>query len=84
MQVVPLHEPVKVRVDFGGGEARPLRFRRGIEEHHVVRVNARWHERTDRRTLRYFSITADTGDVYLLCFHAEDMIWYVESVSLDS
>jgi len=75
-----LDEPIKVRADFQGGEVTPLRFRRGPQALRIVRVNTRWIDRQGRRARHYFSITADSGDVYQLCFDAGDLTWRAECV----
>lgn len=75
-----LAEPIKVRADFQGGEATPLVFKRGGRAIRVVRTHTRWVDREGRRALHYFSVTAETGDVYQLCFDAGDLPWRAECV----
>jgi hypothetical protein len=80
MQWETLGEPITVRADFRGGEITPLIFRRGQQRIRVVRVNTRWMDREGRRALHYFSVTAESGDVYQLCFDAGDLLWKAECV----
>ncbi len=75
-----LDEPIKVRADFSGGEIQPLRFRRGQLALKVVAINSRWMDREGKRCLHHFSITADSGDVYQLCFDAGDLTWRAEAI----
>ncbi|MCK4305815.1 MAG: hypothetical protein KAY24_16375 [Candidatus Eisenbacteria sp.] len=75
-----LDEPIKVRADFRGGEITPLLFKRGRSRVRVMRVNSRWLDREGRRQLCYFSVTADSGDIYQLRFDTGDLTWRVESV----
>jgi len=78
-----LDEPVKVRADFQGGVVTPVLFRRGEARLSVRAVNTRWQEARGQRRLCYFSVTADSGDVYQLCFDPATLAWRVESVLLD-
>ncbi|MBP7669432.1 MAG: hypothetical protein KA123_02510 [Candidatus Eisenbacteria bacterium] len=80
MQWETLDEPIVVRADFRGGEITPLIFRRGQQRIRVSRVNTRWTDREGRRALHYFSVTAESGDVYQLCFDAGDLLWKAECV----
>ncbi|MFH1143872.1 MAG: hypothetical protein V1774_04940 [Candidatus Eisenbacteria bacterium] len=75
-----LNEAIPVRADFRGGEITPLAFKRGQQRIRVARVNTRWMDREGRRALHFFSITAESGDVYQLCFDAGDLIWKAECV----
>ncbi len=75
-----LDEPVKVRADFSGGEIVPLLFKRGGRPLRVTQVNSRWMDREGRRCLCYFSVTAESGDVYQLRFDTGDLTWRAESV----
>ncbi len=84
-----LDEPVKVRADFQGGSITPVLFRRGDARLAVRTVNSRWQEArsTDggnRARLCYFSVTADSGDVYQLCFDSGDLTWRLEFVMFDA
>ncbi len=80
MQWETLDEPIKVRADFQGGEVTPLLFRRGANQVRVVRVNTRWMDREGRRALHYFSVTAESGDIYQLCLDAGDLTWRAQCV----
>jgi hypothetical protein len=75
-----LDEPIKVRADFQGGEVSPLAFRRGADRVRIVRVNTRWVDRDGRRARYYFSVSAESGDVYQLCFDLGDLTWRAECV----
>jgi hypothetical protein len=78
-----IDEAVKVRADFQGGTVTPLLFRRGSRICRVTAVNTRWQDTRGHRKLIYFSVTADSGDVYQLCFDAEDFIWKLEYVMFE-
>ena len=83
MRSEPLDEAVSVRADFHGGSVTPVAFRRRGREHRVARVNARWVDRAARHPSFYFSITVESGDVYQLQLQGADMVWRVDSVSLE-
>jgi hypothetical protein len=78
-----IEEAVAVRADFRGGVVTPLAFRRGPREHRVVRVNARWVDRAERHPRFYFSVAVDSGDVYQLQLYAADLVWRLDSVTLE-
>jgi hypothetical protein len=83
MRVERIDESVKVRADFQGGGITPLLFRRGSQDYRVSTVNAQWEDREGMQKLLYFSVTATTGDLFQLKFHAGDMLWTLETVTLD-
>ena len=76
-----LHEPVKVRADFAGGEATPLAFRHNSRAHKVERVNARWTSGPAGARMHYFSVEAG-GATYELSLRTQDMMWFLEAVTL--
>ena len=78
-----IHEAVAVEADFRGGVVTPLAFRRGAREHRLTRVNARWVDRSGRHPRFYFSVTDRSGDVYQLQLQAADLVWWLDSVSLE-
>ncbi len=82
MQVVEIHEAVKVRADFQGGRITPLYLKRGGRTHRLTRVNARWVDRDGRQPRHYFSVTDTAGDVYQLVLRGEDMVWMLENVTV--
>jgi hypothetical protein len=83
MRWEPIDEAVKVRADFQGGIVTPLVFRRGSEVRKVRNVNTRWQDARGRHRLCYFSVTADSGDVYQLCFDTGDLTWRLEYVMFE-
>jgi hypothetical protein len=83
MRWEPIDETVKVRADFQGGLITPLVFRRGSEVRKVRNVNTRWQDARGRHRLCYFSVTADSGDVYQLCFDTGDLTWRLEYVMFE-
>ncbi len=83
MRQEAIDEAVAVRADFKGGTVTPVAFRRGAREHRVVHVNARWTDRAGRHPRFYFSVTADSGDVYQLNLHGGDLVWWLDSVTLE-
>ena len=83
MRNEPIDEAVVVRADFRGGVVSPLAFRLRGREHRVARVNTRWVDRAGRHPRFYFSVTAESGDVYQLQLHAGDLLWRVDSVVLE-
>ncbi len=78
-----IDEAITVRADFRGGVATPLAFRRGANEHRVVRVNARWVDRSGRQPRFHFSVTVASGDVYELHLYAADLVWRLDSVTME-
>lgn len=78
-----IDEAVKVRADFQGGLITPLAFRRGVEVRKIRDVNTRWQDARGRHRLCYFSVTADSGDVYQLCFDTGDLTWRLEYVMFE-
>ena len=78
-----IDEAVAVRADFHGGTVKPVAFRRRGREHRVVRVNAHWVDRSGRHPRFYFSVTAEDGDIYQLQLHAGDLVWWLDSVTLE-
>ncbi len=83
MRQETIDEAVAVRADFRGGVVTPLAFKRGAREHRVSRVNARWIDRAGRHPHFYFSVTSDSGDVYQLRLHGGDLVWWLDSVTLE-
>ena len=83
MRQEPIDEPVAVRADFRGGAVTPIAFRLRGREHRVVRVNARWVDRVPRHPHFYFSVTVESGDVYQLQLQAADLVWWLDSVTLE-
>jgi hypothetical protein len=84
MLIEPLQEAIKVRADFQGGAIRPVLFRRGPVLYRVSEVHARWEDREGREKILYFSVSVPSGDVYQLSFHAGDLLWYADSVMMES
>ena len=83
MRVERIDETVKVRADFQGGVITPLLVRRGTQDYRVATVNARWEDREGMQKLHYFSVTATTGDLFQLKLHTGDLLWTLETVTLD-
>jgi hypothetical protein len=83
MRWEPIDEAVKVRADFQGGSITPLLFRRGSEVRKLCTVNTRWQDARGRHRRYYFSVTADSGDVYQLCFDTGDLTWRLEYVMFE-
>jgi hypothetical protein len=83
MRAEPLDEPVKVRADFQGGTITPVLVRRGETRLAIRAVNTRWHDVRGRSRLCYFSVTADSGDVYQLRFDPGDLTWRLEFVMVE-
>lgn len=83
MRVERLDEPVRVRADFTGGQATPVAFQRGTQQHRVTRVNSRWEDKVGRQPLYYFACSVASGDVYELCLNAHELTWRLTSVMLD-
>jgi hypothetical protein len=83
MRVERLDEAVSCRAEFCGGRVTPLRFWRHGREHAVVRVHARWVDRSGRHPQLYFSAEADGGEIFELRLDAGCMQWRVQSVMLE-
>ena len=81
MQVERLQEPIKVRADFQGGQATPLRVRRGptgAGAHRIVSVDGRWVDRSDRYPRFGFAVTLETGDSWRIILRTTDLTWWLE------
>jgi hypothetical protein len=78
-----IDEAVPVRADFRGGVVTPVAFHHGAHEQRVARVNARWVDRSGRHPRFYFSVTVESGDVYQLQLQAADLVWWLDSVTLE-
>jgi hypothetical protein len=78
-----INEAVAVRADFRGGVVTPVGFRRGNCEHRLTQVNARWADRSGRHPRFYFSVTDESGDVYQLQLHGADLVWWLDSVTME-
>ena len=61
----------------------PVAFRLDGREQRVARVNARWTDRAGRHPSFFFSVTVESGDVYQLQVQGSDLVWRVDSVSLE-
>jgi hypothetical protein len=83
MRLERIDEAIAVRADFRGGTVTPIAFRRGGREHRVVRVNARWVDRAGRHPRFHFSVAVESGDIYQLQLHSGDLVWWLDSVSLE-
>jgi hypothetical protein len=84
MQSETIDEAVSVRADFSGGLATPVAFRRRGREHRVRRVNARWIDRAGKHPCFYFSVTDENGDVYQLQLQSGDLLWRLDSVTMEA
>jgi hypothetical protein len=81
MAETEIHEKLaRVLVRYVGGRIDPLEFRWGTRELRVTSVNARWIDRATRPIQYFFSVTASSGEVCVLCHREGDPIWYLESV----
>ena len=78
-----LNESVSVRADFQGGTVTPVAFRRRGREHRLRQVNTRWIDRAGKHPRFYFSVTDESGDVYQLQLQGGDLLWWLDSVSLE-
>jgi len=83
LHIERIDEAVAVRADFQGGLVSPVAFRRQGRGHRVVRVNARWLDRAGRQASHHFSVTDEQGDVYQLRLQTADMVWWLDSVTLE-
>ena len=78
-----LDEAVAVRADFQGGAVTPVAFVRRGREHRIVRINARWTDRVPRHPHFLFSVTDESGDVYQLQLHSGELVWWLDSVTVE-
>jgi hypothetical protein len=83
MRLERLDQAIAVRADFHGGTVTPVSFHRHGREQRVVKVNARWLDRAGRHPHFYFSVTVESGDVYQLQLQSGDLVWKLDSVSLE-
>ncbi len=76
-----LHEKLpRILVRYEGGKIEPLEFRWGTREFRVRSVNARWVDRATRPIRYFFSVTADSGELFTLVHREGEPVWYVEAV----
>jgi hypothetical protein len=83
LHIERIDEAVAVRADFKGGVVSPVAFHRQRRQHRILRVNARWVERSGRHPAFFFSVTDDNGDVYQLQLQSADMLWRLDTVTLE-
>ena len=70
----------KVIVRYEGGRVEPLQFRWGTRDFRVCLLNASWTDRATRPICYFFSVTTDSGEVFLLSYREGEPVWYVDSV----
>ena len=81
MREEPIHEKLpRVVVRYEGGRIEPTEFRWGAREFRVRSVNARWVDRATRPARYFFSLTAESGEVFVLSYREGEPVWYVDSV----
>ena len=81
MREEAIHEKLsRLVVRYEGGRIEPLEFRWGIREFRVRSVNARWVDRALRPPRYFFSVTADSGEIFILSHREGEPVWYVDSV----
>ncbi len=78
-----IQRAVAVRADFRGGVVTPISFRHAGREQRVARVNARWVDRAGRHPRFHFSVTVESGDVCELQLSAADLVWWLDSVTVE-
>ena len=79
-----LDEAVPCAPTSRAASVTPVAFRRRGREHRVVRVNARWIDRAGTHPRFYFSVTDESGDVYQLQLQGGDLLWWLDSVTLEA
>ena len=81
MREEAIHEKLpRLVVRYEGGRIEPLEFRWGVREFRVRSVNARWVDRATRPVRYFFSVTAESGEVFVLSYREGEPVWYVDSV----
>ena len=81
MAETEIHEKLsRILVRYEGGRVEPLEFRWGTRDLRVASVNAHWVDRATRPIKYFFSVTAESSEVCILCHREGDPIWYLESV----
>ena len=70
----------KIVVRYEGGRVEPLQFRWGSRDFRVRLLNSHWIDRATRPIRYFFSVTADSGEVFLLSHREGEPVWYVDSV----
>ena len=78
-----IQQAVGVRADFRGGVVTPVAFRHAGREQRVTHVNARWVDRAGRHPRFHFSVTVESGDVCELQLSAADLVWWLDSVTVE-
>lgn len=82
MAETEIHEKLaRVVVRYEPGRVEPLEFRWKTREIKVRSLNARWIDRSSRPIKYFFSLTAESGEVFLLSHREGEAVWYLESVS---
>lgn len=82
MNIERLNEPTKVRVDFEGGQARPVLFKQSGRTRKVQRLAATWEDRAGGARVVYYSVESD-GAVFQLSWRVLDNLWFIDAVMLE-
>lgn len=81
MDEAPIHEKLaRVVVRYEGGRIDPLEFRWGNREFRVRAVHARWVDRGTRPIRYFFSVSAESGEIFEISYREGEPVWYLDSV----
>lgn len=83
MRVERLDETVGCVACFEPGRLTPLVLQRGEREEPVLRVHARWLDRSQRHPQHYFSVEVASGEIFELRLDTGDLSWRLQSVLLE-
>ena len=70
----------KIVVRYERGRVEPLYFQWGTRDFHVRVLNSHWIDRMTRPVRYFFSVTADSGEVFLLSYREGETVWYLDSL----
>lgn len=74
-----INDPIEVLAGFKRGQIIPYRFKWGIHQYDVKKVNLVHGEMRGRDMLYYFSVS-DEANYFKLCFDASKMLWKLEEM----
>ena len=75
-----INDIIEVLAGFKRGQIIPYRFKWGVHEYDIKKVNLVHGEMNGRDMLYYFSVS-DEANYFKLCFDTGRMVWKLEEMS---